>query len=141
MNVFENIHLVLATACEKNEIGRGELCGYHQRLRDILAQYEGGRLPDAAYQKAELLNDEINQRFSPMMRARPKPAGAAMAGIRCLISSVGWRGPPTLYNFSPGSIPGCNGRKLCRTRRMAVRAAIEISRDRREHPCGAGVDQ
>ena len=67
MNVFENIHLVLATACEKNEIGRGELCGYHQRLRDILAQYEGGRLPDAAYQKAELLNDEINQRFSPMM--------------------------------------------------------------------------
>jgi hypothetical protein len=68
MNVFENIHLVLATACEKHEIGRGELCRYHQRLRDILAQYEGGRLPDAAYHEAEILNDEINQRFSPMMQ-------------------------------------------------------------------------
>jgi hypothetical protein len=45
-----------------------ELCRYHQRLRDIFAQYEGGRLPDAAYHKAEILNDEINQRFSPMMR-------------------------------------------------------------------------
>jgi hypothetical protein len=68
MNPFENIHLVLATACEKQEIGMAELCRYHQRLRDILAQFEGGRLSDAAYHKAEALNDEIKQRFSPMMR-------------------------------------------------------------------------
>jgi hypothetical protein len=68
MNVFENIHLVLATACEKHEIGRGELCHYHQRLRNILAQYEGGHLPDAANHKAEILNNEINQHFSLMMR-------------------------------------------------------------------------
>jgi hypothetical protein len=44
-----------------------ELCRYHQRLHDILAQYDSGRLPDTAYHEAELLNDEINQRFSPMM--------------------------------------------------------------------------
>jgi hypothetical protein len=53
---------------EKREIGMAELCRYHQRLHDILAQYEGGRLADAAYHEAELLNDEINQRFSLMMR-------------------------------------------------------------------------
>jgi hypothetical protein len=68
MNPFENIHSVLATACEKHEIGMAELCRYHKRLHDILAQYDGGRLADAAYHEAELLNDEINQRFSPMMR-------------------------------------------------------------------------
>jgi hypothetical protein len=34
-----------------------------------------------------------------------------MAGIRCLISSVGWRGPPTLYDFSPGSISGVQRQK------------------------------
>jgi hypothetical protein len=56
---------VLATACEKHEIGSGELCRYHQRLRDILAQYEGGRLPDA--------DDEINQRFSLMHLERVLP--------------------------------------------------------------------
>jgi hypothetical protein len=72
MNVFENIHLVLATACEKQEIGMAELCRYHQRLVDILAQYEGGRFPDAAYHKAETLNDEIKQRFSPMMQVQLK---------------------------------------------------------------------
>ena len=76
MNVFENIHLVLATACEKREIDRGELGRYHNRLRDILAQYEGGRLPDAAYHEAEILNDEINQRFSPMMQL-----GRALPGL------------------------------------------------------------
>jgi hypothetical protein len=70
MNAFENIHLVPATACEKQEIGMAELFRYHQRLRDILAQYEGGRLPDAAYHKAEMLNDEIKQRFSPMMHVQ-----------------------------------------------------------------------
>ena len=78
MNVFENIHRVLATACEKREIGRGELCRYHRRLRDILAQYEGGRLPDAAYQAAEILNDEINQRFSPMMHLQRALPGLSL---------------------------------------------------------------
>jgi hypothetical protein len=74
MNALENIHLVLGTACEKHEIGMAELCRYHQRLRDILAQYEGGRLPDAAYRKAETLNKEIKQRFSPMMEAERERA-------------------------------------------------------------------
>jgi hypothetical protein len=73
MNVFENIHRVLATACEKREIGRDELCRYHQRLRDILAQYEGGRLPDAAFHEVEILNDEINRRFSLMMQLSTLP--------------------------------------------------------------------
>ena len=33
----------------------------------ILAKYEGGRLPDAAYHEAEILNNKINQRFSALM--------------------------------------------------------------------------
>jgi len=67
MNAFENIHRLLATACEQHEIGMAELCRYHQRLRDILAKYEGGRLPDPAYHEAEILNNKINQRFSALM--------------------------------------------------------------------------
>jgi len=67
MNAFENIHRLLAIACEQHEIGMAELCRYHQRLRDILAKYEGGRLPDAAYHEAEILNNKINQRFSALM--------------------------------------------------------------------------
>ena len=79
MNVFENIHRVLATACEKREIGRDELCRYHQRLRDILAQYEGGRLPDAAFHEVEILNDEINRRFSLMMHLERTLPGLSLS--------------------------------------------------------------
>jgi hypothetical protein len=35
MNAFENIHRLLATACEQHEIGMAELCRYHQRLREF----------------------------------------------------------------------------------------------------------
>jgi hypothetical protein len=54
-----------ASATNRKSNGAGERCAPDKRAET--GEKVGGRLPDAAYHEAEILNNKINQRFSALM--------------------------------------------------------------------------